>query len=191
MKILSGPALRLATLLLCAAPALAQHNGHNHDHGATPQAANPAQPRFTAVSETYELVGILDDRQFTLYLDHAADNSPVRDARLELEFGGATLTVTPHGEGKFEATLAEKPKPGEIQVTATVLTGNESDLLATDFELPDQQDEEHKASGVSNGKTVSAWAVGGALALGLAALTWRQRRNPHSVAAGSLGGDAA
>lgn len=192
MRTLPGLALRLTTLLLCAAPALAQHEGHNHDHGATPQqASNPAQPRFTAVSETYELVGILNDRQLTLYLDHAADNSPVRDARLELEFGGAALTVTPHGEGEFEATLAEKPKLGEIPVTITVLAGDKSDLLATDFDLPDQHDEAHKASGIGSGKTITAWVVGGVLALGLAALIWRQRRNPHSVAAGTLGGDAA
>ena len=50
----------LAALMLSAAwPAWA---GEGHDHGDAPAAmAGPALPRFTAVSELFELVGVLDD----------------------------------------------------------------------------------------------------------------------------------
>ena len=44
--------------------------GDGHDHGeATTSAGGPALPRFTAVSETFELVGVLNGKQLTLYLD--------------------------------------------------------------------------------------------------------------------------
>ncbi len=60
----------LAALLVAAtflgAPAWA---GEGHDHGdAAPAAVGQALPRFSAVSETFELVGVLSGKQITLYL---------------------------------------------------------------------------------------------------------------------------
>ena len=82
----------LAVLLLSVAwPAWA---GEGHDHGDAPAAmVGPALPRFTAVSELFELVGVLDGTHLTLYLDRATDNSPVKDAKLELELGGVKVPV--------------------------------------------------------------------------------------------------
>lgn len=182
MMNLHPPAARLAALLLCVTPwaALAQHEGHNHDHDAAPAAAGPALPRFAAVSESFELVGILDGRQLTLYLDRAADNSPVKGATLELEFGGAPLAVTPHGEGEFEATLATPPQPGVIPVTATVLAGDESDLLVADLDLHDDHAVHDTAAAATAGRSsivAAAWAGGGVLALVLAALGLRRWRS--------------
>ena len=71
--------------------------GDGHDHGEAPAAtAGPASPRFTATSETFELVGVVNGKQLTLYLDRYADGSPVKDAKLELELGGVKVPVEPH-----------------------------------------------------------------------------------------------
>ncbi|MBX3670934.1 MAG: hypothetical protein KF778_21255 [Rhodocyclaceae bacterium] len=114
---------------------LPAHAGDGHDHGEAPATpAGVASPRFSATSETYELVGILNDRKLSLYLDHTADNSPVKDAKLELEIGGKAVAVTNIGGGEFEATLASEPQPGESP-TATVLAGNNSDLLAANLDI--------------------------------------------------------
>ena len=44
--------------------------GPGHDHGDTaPQASGSALPRFTATSEDLELVGILNGKLVTLYLN--------------------------------------------------------------------------------------------------------------------------
>jgi hypothetical protein len=113
--------------------------GEGHDHGEAPAAAGgAAAPRFSAVSETFELVGILNGKQLTLYLDRFADGSPVKDAKLELELGGTRIAVEPHAEGEFEATLAQELKPGVIPVTATVVAGEETDLLAGELDLHDE-----------------------------------------------------
>src|SRR5262249_53526906 len=82
-----------------------------------------------------ELVGILDEKRLVLYLDHAGDNSPVKDAKLQLEFGGAAVEAKPAGEGLFEVALAQAPKPGVIPVTATVVAGAGTDLLAGELDL--------------------------------------------------------
>lgn len=157
------------TLLIAVTP-FSTWAGDGHDHGEAPASATGlARPRFTAISETFELVGVLNGKQLTLYLDRAADNSPVKDAKLELELGGVKVAVKPHGEGEFEATLAQELQPGEITVSAMVLAGQETDLLAGDLDI--HEDSHAGAAAQSQGwKVYSVWAVGGLL--GLALLAW-------------------
>ncbi len=163
----------LGGLLLLGAAILPAYAGDGHDHGEAPAAsAGVASPRFAATSETYELVGILNDRKLSLYLDHSADNSPVKDAKLELEIGGKAVAVTNIGEGEFEATLATAPQAGVIPVTATVLAGNNSDLLAANLDTHTEA-HEAKSSASLPWKPIAAGAAV-LLAVGVAL---RKKRN--------------
>ena len=97
--------------------------GAGHDHGETPAAAaGTALPRFAATSDLFELVGVLDGQKIALYLDHAGDNSPVKDARLELDIAGTSVPVTRVAEGEFQATLAAPLAEGVSPVSYTHLT---------------------------------------------------------------------
>lgn len=141
-----------------------------HDHGVASAAApSSALPRFTAVSETFELVGVVDGQQIRLYLDHAQDNSPVKAATLELELGGIKVALKPRGEAEFEATLAQALKPGVTSVTATVLAGQETDLLAGDLEIHEDALSDASAHSLP-WKVYGGWAIGGLLTLAL--LLW-------------------
>lgn len=163
----------LVLALLLAATSLFSWADEGHDHGETPAAVGaPAKPRFTATSEAFELVGVVDGKHIVLYLDHAADNSPVKGATLELELGGAKVAVQPHGVGEFEATLAAGLQPGQISVTATVVAGAVSDLLAGDLDIP--ADTHAQAAHGANWKTYAAWVAGGLIALALMALALRR-----------------
>lgn len=161
--------------------------GEDHDHGEAPAAAGgTAAPRFSAVSETFELVGILNGKQLTLYLDRFADGSPVKDAKLELELGGTRVAVESHAEGEFETTLAQELKPGVIPVTATIVAGEETDLLAGELDLHDET--ASVASGQSRGwQAVGVWAIvamaGGFLVIVLS-------RRVRTVRASRIGGVA-
>ncbi len=78
--------LTALVFLTILAPAFA-HEGH--DHGAPPPAAVTASnPRVSAQSDAYELVGILRGERLGLYLDRFATNEPVTDARIAVTVGG-------------------------------------------------------------------------------------------------------
>lgn len=168
-----------ALLLVCLAPGVFAADDHGHDHGAEPAAAaGPALPRFDASSELFELVGVLDGKRLTLYLDHTGDNSPVKDAKLDLELAGTTLKVERHGDGEFEAMLAAEPQAGVLAVTATVLAGNESDLLAGELDIHDDHEAGHvePAAGGLSGLIPIAGPIGAAVVGLLALATFGLRR---------------
>ena len=165
----------LAALLVAAtllgSPAWA---GEGHDHGdAVPEALRQALPRFSAVSETFELVGVLSGRQITLYLDRFGDNSPVRGAQIELEIGGAKFKAERQGEDEYELVLPEIPEEGLLPVTATVTAGSEVDLLVGELDI-------HKAVHADEAAPPHSWTEyagwgAGGLAV-LALLAWGRRR---------------
>ena len=148
--------------------------GDGHDHGEAPaSSAGPAAPRFAATSETFELVGVVNGKQLTLYLDRYADGSPVKDAKLELELGGVKVPVEFHDEGEFEATLAQELRPGSLAVSAMVVAGAESDLLAGELDIHEEEAAD-KTAHVHSWREYATWA--GAAAAGLFALLILGRR---------------
>ncbi|MCV2216282.1 hypothetical protein [Thauera sp. Sel9] len=154
-----------AALAGFAAPVLAGP-GHDHDHGDEPaRMSGPALPRFTAVSELFELVGVVDGRNLTLYLDHFADNAPVLEATLELEIDGAPVPLETRPDGTFAAVLAEPPAPGVLPVTAMVVAGDEADLLAGELDIHDDE-EAHGVETAADMTRYAGWLVAGLLALG-------------------------
>ena len=168
---------RPAAALLAASLALPVAAGPGHDHGDAPQPSSAsASPRFEAVSDAFELVGILDGKRLTLYLDRADDNSPVANAKLEVEFGSVKLQLTEKGDGVFEAELNEPPASGVTPVTAVVAAGGEPDLLAGELDIHEDESGHEASSFWSIRSFVSAAGLGaGAVAL-LAALGWAARR---------------
>jgi hypothetical protein len=146
--------------------------GEGHDHGdAAPANSGVALPRFTAESETFELVGVLSGKQITLYLDRFADSSPVRDAQIELEIGGVKFKAEKHGDDEYDVMLPEAPKPGVLPITVTVTAGKEADLLAGELDI---HEEAHADAAHTHSWTEYAgWAVAGLAALAL--LAWGAR----------------
>jgi hypothetical protein len=179
-------ALSLAAILLgTGIPAVA---GDGHDHGdAAPAAAGTALPRFAAVSETFELVGVLDGRQVTLYLDRFADNTPVRGAQIELDIAGARFKAEAskgqQSDDAYQVTLEEAPKPGVLPITATVTAGNEVDLLAGELDLHEEAHAVEPAHARS-WKDVAGWAAGGLVALVVMVFGGRRLMSARQVRAG-------
>jgi hypothetical protein len=147
--------------------------GHDPGASVTTDVAEAGPVRFSAVSETFELVGVLNGKRLTLYLDRADDNSPVKNAQLELEVGGVKLDLKPLGEGEFGATLAQELKVGVTPVAASVVAGQESDLLAADLTIraPARTVD---TTGPLPWKNYGGWAIGVLLALALLAGGWRR-----------------
>ena len=164
-------ALGLALLLGLAPPGARADAGHDHgDAAAAPTGG--ALPRFAATSDLFELVGVLDGSTLSLYLDHARDNRPVPAAQLELDIGGATVAATRVADGEFQATLAAPLPEGETPITATVVAGEESDLLAGVLNLHAPAD----AHAGDSPRPGLRWALAGGVTAAVLALLWALRR---------------
>lgn len=125
------------------------------------------------MSETFELVGVLSGKEITLYLDRFADNSPVRGAKIELDISGTKYQAEPLGEDAYAVVLPEALQPGVLPVTAMLTAGNETDLLAGEFDLH-EEDHADEAAPVRPWTTLAGWGAAG-LAV-LAFLAWGARR---------------
>ena len=164
----------LGLSLLLGGASLAALAGDGHDHGEAPAApSGPAMPRFAATSDLFELVGVLDGQKLALYLDHAGDNSPVKEAQLELDIAGTRVPVTRVAEGEFQAALAAPLAEGVSPVTVTVVAGAETDLLAGEIDVHAAAHAHAEPAGRRN--ALVAGAVGAVLlALGT---VWGLRRS--------------
>ena len=181
MNYLKFPYALLCAAFFTAAPAWA---GEGHDHGeAAPAAVGQALPRFSAVSETFEIVGVLSGKQITLYLDRFADNSPVGGAQIELEIGGAKFIAQKQGEDEYEVVLPEAPKEGVLPVTATVTAGTEVDLLAGELDIHDMAHAD-EAAHTHSWTEYAGWGAGGLAALALLAWGGRRVMSARSVRVG-------
>jgi len=171
----------MAALFMALTPALA---GEGHDHGEAPLAADsPAQPRFTAESEDFELVGVVQGQRITMYLDRKASNEPVTQASLELEVAGKTLQAKATPEGAFEVSLPEPLADGSVPVSATVVVGDTSDLLAAEIDVHGDEHgvdhgEEHAPADATphTSRRWLPWAGAALVVIGLLAFWGRQRR---------------
>lgn len=162
--------LTAATLLaglLSTAPLQAggdHDHDHGHDHDAAPAASGPALPRFAASSADFELVGVLDGLQLTLYLDRYADNAPVIGADIELDLGGTALSAVAHDD-HYEVTLPTAPEPGVLPLIATISTADAADLLTGELDLHGHAEEATVATG-PNPTALAGWVVAALLAAG-------------------------
>ena len=161
--------------------------GDGHDHGEAPApTAGATLPRFTAVSELFELVGVVNGKNVTVYLDRFADNSPVKDARVDLELDGNPVALEPHADGEFEATLQDALNPGVVSVTATVVAGQDADLLAGELDLHEEATEVHDESAGPSLQSYAGWLGAGVLVIGLVGWAALRKGNARNRSAGGV-----
>lgn len=180
-------AFTTAVFVLCFGLARAEE-GHDHGDASAP-AGGPLQPRFTAASETFELVGVLSGRQLTLYLDRVADNAPVPNAQIELEVEGAKYKADERGDAVYQVVLKDEPKSGVLPITATITSGADSDLLVSEFDL-------HQAAHVDAAPSARLWSrwvglvAGGVAALALLVFATRRILRSRQSKARHVGSSA-
>lgn len=171
-KLLLASRSALAALALsCAAsaPALAD-DGHNHD--AAPAAAEgQASPRVQAHSDLFELVGVVEKGQMTVYLDRYATNEPVANAKIEYESGANKGVAAPQPDGTYVVKFDALSKPGELPFSFSISAGSDADLLAGELHIEDPHAQEAEAS-----RPWARWAAYGAAALATAAAALFARR---------------
>ena len=173
LSIVTKQSLLAFTFLMAGIFAVASaHEGHNHDKEIRPQSTVTAAPTLTAVSENYELVAIVQDRQMTIYLDQFASNAPVIDADLEFDFSGTVVKATRNSDGTYAATLPKNiDLKRSLPVTITILSPAGADLLSGDLVI--SAAEQH-----SSWSTVWVVAIVAACLIALLLIWLAYKRNP-------------
>lgn len=184
----------VATLVAASLANVAAARAHGtHDDAAPRAGASAAMPRLVAESETFELVGVLERGDtLRLWLDRWSDNTPVHDARIELEIGESKLVATPAKDAPgYVAMLASPLAEGVFPVAAVIVAGNETDLLAGELDVhgaaTTAADRPTVGTGLSASLSNLPRSVGVAItaafiaAIGSAALFLRARRTRRSL----------
>ena len=169
------------TICLLAAPqhALA-HGGEDHgdeDKAALTLPAEGQSRRAYASSELFELVLVApeaseNNASLQIYLDYYADNSPVKDAVIELSSSAFSGTAKMLQPGLYQLDVKALPATNHA-IALTIEAGDEIDLLNTKLDLtPQSNTVEHQHSWTEYS---TQYVIGvGALLVGL--LLWRLAR---------------
>jgi hypothetical protein len=175
---------RLLLPALALGFSLGAHAGPGHDHGpetAAPTVTAPAQPRFATTTELFELVGVLDGKTLTLYLDEAATNAPITQAEIDLELAGTSHRAGAQPDGSFAIQLPQAPAAGVWPITATVSATvnatSATDLLAAELTVA-ADTHEHADEHSHKHNHFAEWLAAAVALLALAAggVFWLRRR---------------
>src|SRR5262245_27661718 len=128
----------IVTILTAGSPLA--HEGHDHGAETRPAPAARTSPRVVATSETYQFVGIVEGEVLVIYLDYAADNTPVTTGKIELTLDGEQTKVEPNQrDSTYEATSQLLRKPGSHEVLVKLSDGSTNDLLVGALVIPAQE----------------------------------------------------
>lgn len=174
----------MLAVLAFVLPAQAGGDGSDgHSHAApAPVVVVPvstAVARLSSETDQFELVGVLEGKVLTLYLDQFASNTPVAKAQIEVESGAWKAVATEVSPAVYAVPAEPLTRPGKHPVTITVQAGDNADLMNATLESGPA------TTGVVHTHFWSEWAVWwGAAALLLAgvslvAIRRRQQRQKN------------
>lgn len=174
----------LVTLSL-ALPAWAggdSSDGHTHAAPAplVPAPLATASPRLSTETDQFELVGVLDGKVLTLYLDQFGTNAPVPKAQIEVESGAWKAVATEVSPAVYGVPVELLAQPGKHPLTITVQAGDSLDLMNATLEVGPAG---AAGAGAQHTHFWGEWAVwwgAGALALAAVALVAIRRRRRQS-----------
>lgn len=182
--------LLLAGSVAFASPGAHGPNGEHLDEPGAPgsHVHSGAGPRIETFTESFELVGHLQDGELSVLIDRYDTNEPVLNGKLEVEFNGIKAPAKFHADhGDYtldDARLLEAlAKPGKHSLVFTLDAGEESDLLEGTLEVSAANAEHGHAHDAPHAfGNLKTWAVGGSLlAAGLVAIVIAMlRRKPES-----------
>jgi membrane fusion protein, heavy metal efflux system len=110
------------------------HEGHDlvSNQDSAPAAS---LPRFSASSEFYELVGVLDGLRLTIYLDRFHDNVPVTDANIGVTVNDRKEVAEP-SDGTYTLVSGQFGAGGLFEFIFDIRAPEGDDLLIGKLSLP-------------------------------------------------------
>lgn len=162
---------------------------HSHDEPSpAAQAAPQSGPRASAQTESFEIVAALDKPTLTIYLDDFNTNTPIADAKVEVQSGAFQATATMQSPGVYTLAAAALAQPAQHPLTISVETADTADLLSLTLDTREAHANDGNAPDDHAGSRWPAswlWGLGVAVALlaaGLIAASARKRRSKGTTA---------
>jgi hypothetical protein len=90
---------------------------------------------MSSQTEQFELVGVLQGKVLTLYLDQFGTNTPVAKAQIELESGAWKGTATEVAPAVYTVSAEMLAQPGKYPLAITVQAGDATDLMDATLEV--------------------------------------------------------
>jgi hypothetical protein len=135
MRLLKNAGTVMACLVAMSAGSAKAHEGHDHA-APPPPVSTTIAPRVDASSNDFEIVAIARGDRLRLYLDTFKDNEPVKDAVIEVDASGRTLTAAPDREGAYEVSAPWLARPGTYDLAITVQAAGLVDVLTATLTIP-------------------------------------------------------
>jgi hypothetical protein len=137
----------MAVLALAASAWNASAHG-DEPHGDEPHplvSASVGTPRIEAATETFEMVGRLENGALTLFINRFETSEPVLDAEVELESGDLGAKAGFRAEqGSYVLSepklLQALQRAGAHPLVVTVTAGHEADLLEATLDVAARDD---------------------------------------------------
>lgn len=177
-------------LTMSAALAAPGAHGPNGEHLDVPggHVHSDAGPRIETFTESFELVGHLQDGELSMLIDRYDTNEPVLNGKLEVELNGMKAPARFHADhGDYavddENFLKALAKPGKHALLFTLTAGADNDLLEGTLEVKADagvHGHSHEDEHGHPHTNLTTWAIAGVLlAVLLVAIVIRQlRRKP-------------
>ncbi len=123
-------AICIGAAVLVHAPSTRAGSGHEHAHDdATAVQKATSAPHLSARSESYQLVGNLDDGSLTILLNRIPDGSPVTGARIDLTIDDENGVAVSQDDGTYLYRLKQARAKKVSEVVAAISEGDRNDLL--------------------------------------------------------------
>ena len=114
----------------------AAHEGHHGDDQKS-AAASSVFPRVTAQSDRYEVVGVLKNGKFSIFVDDAVSNQPVMDVPVQVTIGDTEAIEAERGPNGYTIPSPDLVRSGSTEMIFSINGGKGDDLLV-DFFTPSQ-----------------------------------------------------
>ena len=131
-RLVQAAGLAFVWALLNSGAVLA-HEGHDHG-GPKIEITTAVAPRFEAVSDDFELVGVVKGKDLIIYLDRFRSNEQIPAAKITATANGDPIAVEPLGDKSYKVETPLLASPGKIDFVFTIVDGDVTDLLAGSLE---------------------------------------------------------
>ena len=172
------------TLALVLPLSVWAHGGE--DHGEAPVLApiTSAALRITSSTDQFELVGVLEGKVLTVYLDQFGTNTPVPKALIEIESGSWKAVATEIAPAVYSVPAELLAQPGKHPLAITVQAADDVDLMNATLEVGHTSAANAGTSPTHFWGKWALWATAAALlmaALGLVFIRRRKQSRRHTA----------